>query len=173
MINIITSCGGDNFPTYYMNENFKSYAFFQKGSYWVYQKVSSGDSDKVIQISIITEMTKSRTLGYNYERFYSKLSSTYYKDTTNCFGDPSNNLENKNYEVSEYGVRNSFSLVPNYIDTSIVNFEYNYASNFILKFESMLDSLQVNGVWYKNVKIFNHSPQFNPLQTKRVYYAKM
>jgi len=87
-INFCQSCIKKNLPDYYMDENFRSYVDFPKGSYWIYQeKMGSGKSDSIyLYQREYTTDTRGRYADFNYDRINLRFYSSNYNDTLRAGG---------------------------------------------------------------------------------------
>jgi len=81
-INICQSCIKKNLPDYYMDESFKSYVDFPKGSYWIYNEMNTNNRDSVFLFARkYFIVTNSRAYNYNYDEVDTKYFSSAINDT--------------------------------------------------------------------------------------------
>lgn len=126
-------------PTYYMPQEFKDFILYSEGSYWIYEDSITGNTDSIYLSNYNINIAEPSHFDYKYEKleqnFYSSFSieSQYRAETWLLqLEDPSL------YEYTGYGY---------YGGNKDANIEY--ISNF--------DSLNIKGVWYKDVKcIYNY-----------------
>lgn len=77
------SCFKKHLPTYHMDENFRSYVDFPKGSYWIYEETITGrkrDSMYLFEREYRTDES-GRYEDYNYDRIDLKFFRSFYLDT--------------------------------------------------------------------------------------------
>ena len=158
--------------TYYMSKDFKQFIMFPVGSYWIYDEVYNGSQDSIYLFKSFYEITKaSEKLGYDYERYQPHFSSTYLNDT--LIGDTHPDRDRVNFYYYSQGSQKNIPNFPVlFFDSAAVNFEYNYAENYILKYENTYSSYVVQNTEYSDVRVYVHQTQFFPEQEKRIYYAK-
>ncbi len=71
----------ENRRVYLMNEEFKSYVVFPKGSYWVYEEKNSGAQDSIYILEKYLNIGSYKYYDYDYESLAYYLYSSYTKDT--------------------------------------------------------------------------------------------
>jgi hypothetical protein len=137
---ILNSCKKpEELPTYYIPQEFKDYAVFPVGSYWVYKDSVSGVLDTVTLQEQTFSIVEQREFGYNYE----SLVQVYYYS-----------MEDDLYRA--YNRFNDISFA-NWELYDIYNFHFicadiGYISGFgNASVESFFDTLIVNSVPYSNV----------------------
>lgn len=138
-LTLIVSCDGpyNNCPEYYFSDYYKSYTNFHENSYWIYRDTLY---DKIDSIVILTQNIQfNDNCDYNTdseEIIEQHLSSSFFNE---------NSSEFKIFGYASMKVYNSGFEIPTgyFID----NVDVIGQANFI-------DSLEVNGYWYKNIRFF-------------------
>lgn len=76
----LQSCNEEDYPTYYMDEDFKDYVMHPVGSYWIYEDSISGAIDSVIlldqQVGIYTR--REGDPYYNFEELVQTFYTSYF-----------------------------------------------------------------------------------------------
>jgi hypothetical protein len=134
--------------------------------------VNNGSQDSIYLFKSLYEITKaSEKLGYDYERYQPLFSSTHLNDTLFGYTHPDRDRVNF-YYYSQGSLMNLPNLPVLFFDSAAVNFEFNYAENYILKYKSTYSSYEVQNIEYSDVRVYVHTAQFFPEQENRIYYAK-
>lgn len=148
-------------PTCHISEEFKSYIVFKEGSYWIYQN-QSGNMDT---IKIIRQEHSILDSPYNYPSERYTITTESNKDGSKTYFAQSEDLNmilcksfsqyttNYYYPVLFFCCCDPGSRVEN------------------LTFQSQLDSIEISGNWFFNVKVFE-SDSINPQTKKTLYYSK-
>lgn len=145
---VAADCGNkNNNPTYYMPKDFKEYVVFPQGSYWIYEDSISGIFDSIYletQTTQILEPPSYNNWGYKYEYLKEMVYSAHNNQLsmrTGRFNEYQSNNENGSYIY--YGLHPLFiSNIP--VGSGCEN----------LKYIQHLDSLLINNICYKDIKIF-------------------
>jgi len=113
---------------HYFSDNYRSYFYFNEGSYWIYEDTILGITDSVYLVSQTIEFDEDcRPSTQPHEVLYHIFTSSYFKGNDNYQWYAGGNAELEDY----YGQ----TLNGMYMDPST----------------PVSDSMYVNGVWYKNV----------------------
>lgn len=162
----------ENVPIYYMSDEFKSYVVFPKGSYWVYEEVSSQALDSVyLYRSTIEIKNESDKLGYNYQEFLGIYKSSYLSDSISGFAYPEFD-DQKFYEYTEGSLSDFLNRPIIFFGDNSVGYKHKYTDDFTVEYEAFLESMEIQGEVYGNVKVFKHNIQYFSYQSERIYFAK-
>ena len=129
LLQTLISCDGPNkdCPQHHFSENFKSYTFFNPGSYWIYHDSINNKNDSINLLS-------------------HSLSFIDHCDPTS---EPQDVIE-------QHFFSSLFSVNNQYIQAKAFSWTQEFHGGLILgNYEDNLlpvDSLKVNNVWYQNVK---------------------
>lgn len=142
---------------YYFTEEYKSFACFESGSYWVYKDTAQNVIDSITLIS--------QRITFNpYCNYESNPHEVLYQEFTSSF---SSNVKlyvsgyaNLDDEMS-YNSQPSFSFPLGIFIIPEAENEYNY----------LLDSLEVNGAIYKNIRVHIEKAPINR-HKNTFYWAK-
>lgn len=129
----LISCDGPykDCPEYYFSDKYKSFVFATPGSYWIYKDTILGITDSIYMISQSVKFQED--CKYNaqpQESLNQQLSSSYFKENNNQYW--------TGYGSAQTGVYNGLYILGWYSDISGI----------------VIDSMQVQGVWYRNVLEF-------------------
>jgi hypothetical protein len=156
------------YPTYYMDQEFKDYTLFKVGSYWVYQDSASKQIDSVyLYKQEITINDRRKAVNYNYEQFTENLKSSLY-DT----------LVGEGLKLSEsggfvYGILrlNDFTnYASSYFQTpTIGELDPLYR---IIKYQTYRNDTTISNKNYTQVKVFEANQQSFSYQSHKIFYSK-
>jgi len=151
---LFVSCLNDgpfkNCDQHYFSDEYKSYVFFKEGSYWIYQDTLNNKIDSVYLLHHNVSLNDYCIPSSPYEEI---LEQSYYSSFFNKFTDTIGSYGHASRNTFNGGVfSGDFSL---YMDSG------NWQG---ITYE-LLDSLQINNYWYKDVRILAYD--FN-----KYYWAK-
>jgi hypothetical protein len=134
------------------------YIYYKPGSYWIYECDSTGELDSQVMISIDTPWSHQDYIDYQYVN-YVKKSVTYGVDfKTIFFG---TEIPYNGNKIGQYFFANSLSINGPNMSANDCVFFYPFDSNSLggygsspTYYKGYLDSLQVLGKWYKDVRVF-------------------
>ncbi|MBX9851379.1 MAG: hypothetical protein K2X86_06425 [Cytophagaceae bacterium] len=159
-------------PVYYMDQEFKNYTLFPVGSYWVYENSASGMEDSIYLYWQEYKVYEPNNFNFNFEGFKQTLSSSYYQDTITGGGDAFDK-KNKGYDTfAERYISNFLVVNIQFFSPASVKDTFNYNESMRTVYETYYDSLLVEGVWFKEVRLFNNLYQEASSQPKYIYYSK-
>jgi hypothetical protein len=162
----------DNVPTHYIGDEFKEYVVFPKGSYWVYEEVSTKEIDSVYLYRSETSIRNGASkLGYNYEEYLSGYTRSYFNDSVRGFGYPEFNNQ-EFYQYTEGSLLSFLNRPIIFMDGGAVGFEFNYAEDFAIEYEQHFETLSTADQDFENVKVFKHNVQYFQDQSQRIYFSK-
>ncbi len=168
----VSSCNSKNLPDYYMNDNFRSYVDFPKGSYWIYEETLTGgksDSMYLYEREYSTDRS-GKYVDYHYDWINLKFFRSYYRDTLKGTSKLDVFIK-KGYYYAENPSIYSDVNVQYFTEIGGINFSYDYPGSKIL-YKDSLESYKVIGVDYKQVKVFENLIKRYEKQPKIIYYAK-
>ena len=151
-----------------MSEEFKSYTVFPNGSYWIYEELGTGMIDSVSVLK--TEKIMRKDDSYEFEWLVSSNLSSHLNDTVQRLGRPDFNY--RIYVLEELRLSDFLNSPIIFFDTSAVGFSNGYAEDFQIKYESFYETLDIQSVAHKDVKVFHHNIQYFPYQSQRVFFAR-
>ncbi len=151
-----------------INNEFKSYTVFPKGSYWVYEETDWGGRDSVYLAKSEIAFDKEHN-GEKFECLY--ISSRMNNDTIVGAAFPSEEV-GRVYKYEENWIKDYSRRYVQYLDHYPAGYEFQYTDRLKVKYEGFLTNFEVKGVTYKDVKIFGQVITINALQTERIYWAK-
>jgi hypothetical protein len=139
IISLLVACDGpyNNCPEYYFSDHYKSYTNFNKNSYWIYRDTSFDKIDSMVILSQNIRFNDNCDYNTNSEEILEQhFSSSFYDKNSSeleILGNATMNEYNSGFEIpTGYFIDN----------TQVIG-----QANFI-------DSLEINGFWYKNVRFF-------------------
>ncbi len=168
-INMCQSCiKKKNLPDYYMDENFRSYVDFPKGSYWIYEEtLTGGKSDSIYLFEREYSTDRSgKYVDYNYDRIDLKFFRSYYKDTMVAAGGGGENTS-----LGFHYTEDSPYNVQYFSGAGGVKSIYDF-TGYKTTYKDSLASYKVNAVDFKQVKVFEKQVKNYDRQPKIIYYAK-
>ncbi|RLC09780.1 MAG: hypothetical protein DRI24_21265 [Deltaproteobacteria bacterium] len=145
---LIVACDGGyrNCPEHYFSETYKSYIFFEEGSYWVYEDTAYGVTDSMnLVFQGISFDDDCSYRGEPEEELVQRFTSSFF------FPDGKDSQIVGNAQLGIYNQRNTRP-------TAYFNEYYNWGDHHI-------DSMQINGSWYTEVRYFD-------LGNLEAYWAK-
>jgi hypothetical protein len=160
------------YPTYYMDQEFKDYTLFKVGSYWVYQDSATKQIDSVyLYKQEITINDRRKIVDYNYQDVFENLYTSYYNDTIFRNGGAKLKGDTQSYCAYFEGMLTSFINAPYlYFGSANEGTTFYHDGNLIyLKFN---DIITIGNTSYSNVKIFELIKESYPLQIKKIFHAK-
>jgi hypothetical protein len=154
------------YPTYYMDQEFKDYTLFKVGSYWVYQDSATKQIDSVyLYKQTIAVSNYGKEIGYNAEYFSEELRSSLFDTLLGGGGKP---LEKAGYSYGIIRLKDFLNSSTYYFTGHIGDEE---PSNGNLKFIKTLDSLNFIEKFY-SLKCFENNTEKFIYQPHKTYYAK-
>jgi hypothetical protein len=155
---LLAACDGPykNCPEHYFSEEFKSYTFFNDGSYWVYQDTLNNKLDSIYLLS----------------------QEIKYKEDCDYTGEPEEFLTQSFY--SSFFVPNEFNIDCRAADRVYLGYDFSgyfrddlivgESNNFT--YEEKIDSLLINETWYKDVMVFTKFNLYKYYWARRVGLVK-
>jgi len=155
------------YPTYYFGQEYRDYVIYKPGSYWIYEKVGSGEIDSVYLYKQNRNIDYATSkINYNSESISEKKTSSLYG--TLSFGGrlvSENGMgEYTNFPVSNYVLSNV-----DYFDGKIN--QTALEAPYTLYIEKR-DSIQFTDKRFFEVKIFENMKEIYSSQPHKTYYAK-
>lgn len=142
-------------PQYVMSQEFKDYTLFKNGSWWVYNRANSTDTDTMTVIKRDVEIADPSYISYKWEQYLLHLKSTYYKnDTIILLGDVSSPLD-FDTDYSRYLYSTSFSsFLITFFSNKPLKYRLSLYDNMETEYREFHNSITLNGITYNNVKVF-------------------
>jgi hypothetical protein len=155
---LLNACKREPEPQKYLGNyplgEVKDYLYFKPGSYWVYECDSTGELDSQVMVSIDTPWFHKSYIDYQVLFFIRKsITHNVVFSTDNFYDVPYNSnfsyFDAYNINISGNGT-SAYDCVFFYPFDSL---KYGYGSSPTY-YKGYLDSLQVLGKWYKEVRVF-------------------
>lgn len=146
-----------------LNKDFLSYFAFPQGSWWVYKEINSGETDSFYVNSYDVQNIDSKKENMKYKKLFYHLFSknkqaygmTYHMDyITSVYEE--NDLQNGSATRFVYPVEDSKYINPDY--------QFSIPDHY--------DSLQINGIWYKDVYRTAYGAPYSNNIYKSEFYAR-
>jgi len=157
---LLNACKREPEPQKYLGNyplgEVKDYLYFKPGSYWVYECDSTGELDSQVMVSIDTPWFHKSYIDYQVLFFIRKSITHNVVFSTDNFYDVRYNsnfsyFDAYNINISGNGT-SAYDCVFFYPFDSL---KYGYGSSPTY-YKGYLDSLQVLGKWYKDVRVFQY-----------------
>jgi hypothetical protein len=177
----MSSCYKRHYPalaTIYLSQEFKDYAVFQPGSYWIYQDSANASSTDSIILTTHTDLFQPQeNLIPPFEYFNDLLWSSkdwYVPANGGCgLGPDSNSICYYSVDSANIGYSNEYTFFTGTKPGSKIE------PDDILYYSQFLDSMSINGIQYKNVKVFKVDLSsvaslslLNKAKVYEIYWAK-
>lgn len=153
-------------PTYYITQDFRDYAVFPVGSYWVYEDSLSNIIDTIKLTSSTTnfntfEINSEGDVGFYYEEYKAIYYSTYFNTNYTYKGMI---FERNTFDFFYYFFYNPRIIY--FISDIEIGTGYDAGAGVYI-YECKLDSANILGNAYLNVKVFkNKYPQQGVIHSK-------
>jgi hypothetical protein len=155
-----------------MSDEFKSYAVLPKGSYWIFEEVSTKEIDSVYLYKADVQMKNGESkLGYNYERIVAGFYCSRVDDSIRHFSYPERG-DQKFYQLVEIWLSDFINASTIFFDPSEIGAELHYAEDFRTTYAAHFNELTIGGRVYNDVRVYSHNVQYYPNQSKKIYFAK-
>jgi hypothetical protein len=145
------------YPTYYMDQEFKDYTLFKVGSYWVYQDSATKQIDSVyLYKQTIAVSNYGKEIGYNAEYFREELRSSLFDTLLGGGGKP----------LEKAGHTYRFGRLNDFLNSSV----FFYVG--INKFSNIELLKLVDTMNHTQVKVFKIEQEEYSYQPHKTYYSK-
>ncbi len=155
---LLQNCGPkeDIRPTRFMDQTSIDFCVFDIGSWWVYEEVVTGVRDTIEVTYVDRDIIDDDRFSIKSDGYYSKYSSTIYKNmTSRCgvdLGYVEDIINNENFGVFPSVYEDL--CYTNSIDSSYV---INYSQGQKIKFWDSLNQVKIGNREYKDIRIFENS----------------
>ncbi len=156
ILSLLVSCDGPykNCPEYYFSDDYKAYTNFNENSYWIYSDTAFGITDSVVLLNQNIEFIDHCDYNTQSQETLEQLFSSSFVDN--------NSSEIKIHGHAFMQEYNTGYKLPQGLftdNTDLIDPDY------------FIDSLEINGVWYKNVKVFK-SNKYESYWAKNIVLIK-
>jgi len=166
-----TGCKKKKLPTYYLTQDFKDYAVFSVGSYWVYEDSATSIIDTIKLTSSTTniveyEINSEGDVGFYYEEYKALYYSTFFNTIYTYKGMI---FENNGFDYFYYFFYNPRIIY--FISDIEIGTGYS-AGLGVYIYECKLDTVNILGNSYLNVKVLKNKYPLQGVLHSKTYNSK-
>ena len=158
-------------PTRFIDQTSIDFCVFDVGSWWVYEEGSTGMRDTIEVTYVDRDIIDDDRFSIKSDGYYSKYSSTIYKNMTSRCGVDLGYVEDI-INNENFGVFPSIYEDLCYTNSMDSSYVINYSQGQKIQFWDSLNQLKIGNREYKDIRIFENSNGLYSSYQKTIYWAR-